>query len=358
MTKFNYNQKIGLFILFLIIINIILLLINIRVYPIYNQSRTYAISGTIKPTSEWVNNKPQFVEAYYPYPLTNLLCHGEKITFAQINWSSEDEGNYVLFLTVPDAISQVILTTDCSRSVSKDVKLDKKILISNLDYGGNAYDNSNVAKGEASSVILEAQRIVSDVSPQGIKNNSNWIVIKNDMDIMGSYIVDYGNSKDTELGLKNAYSADLFAWNIRKKFAFYKLEDCLQEINILINSKKKNSCYIPDSSSNLSYNSLSTSYNSFVSYSYNEDISRLNTSALKEKIYYAHVDWQKAYNYLDKCYRTGELVNKTFEIQKPYCEAQKISKNSTIAIWFIIAIYIGILIETWRREKWAKAKKK
>jgi hypothetical protein len=356
MVKLNYTKKIILLIVVLVVINVILLLINIRVPPMYNQVKDYTISGTIKPTSEWVSNKPQFVTAYYPYPLTNLLCQGEQITIASINWTSENEGEYTLFLSVPDALNQVILTTDCSRLVSKTTTLDKKYLTADLSYGGNTNDNAKISEGSAQDVALEAQRIATDASLEEIKNESNRAKVKNDLDRMRNFILEYGNTKDTELGLKNAYLADLYAWKARKNFEVYKLGDCLQEIDNLFKSKENNRCYVPNSQSKMDYLSLNASYNSF--YNYEEDTSQLNNSVLKDKTYRTYEDWQKAYNDKYKCYRAEDLINKTFEIQQPYCDAQKLSIKSTIVIWFIIAIFIGILIETWRREKWIKEKKK
>ena len=326
-------------------------------HPSYNESKAYSLEGRIIMNSS-TEQRPQYMFVYYPYYLLQYLCRQNNLAVAKINWINDDEGKFSIFLSVPASLKEVIVTPDCAKCQHQSIKLDNISSPIVMYWKNSNKCDSNLKVAEESNyAILESQRlsgIVEEKLAQDSFNYSEKSFVREYTKRAASLVTDYTNSATPEEALKNAYHANWFAWSARYRIEKTELFHCLSDADKIVEQKKaESSCYVPDSKSYQDYLSVNNTYISFTEYSVDWLYSDKNNTEIRRNVQLVAENWQRLYEENQKCKKAYLEINETFNIQKPYCAAQKAFKTSSLLGWIIAFIFIGIFIQR-VISKWEK----
>ena len=343
---------VGLIILVLILLGNYFLINSIS--PPHNEVSKYSIHGRVLLTDN-VLGQPKFVMIYYPYYSNDLLCsNGVEIDITSINWTSNKEGEYTIFFAVPSSLKNIVVSLECPTCAMKSVNLDEIPDSVDLTWDGTYCNEIKVASGTASQIATEAQRISAAITSE--MNDINKIqqkIVMPDIDETSYSIIDYGNPP-FEDSLKNAYYANWFAWNARYKLSYFKLGNCLDNINSILISHNNNSCYIPDYETYQQFLSINITHST---YRDPEDFTQIKSiddfTIIQGEINNVAQKWNNFNQEMWRCEEVYRTINNSFVMQDSYCKTNKWVKSSLFISLILTSLAIGILIgvNIWVRKK-------
>lgn len=334
-------------------------IIFLKIYfPKYNNYNQYPLRGEVVLKSN-IGDRPSYVAIYYPYFQIDNLCQGEEIDITRIDWINDSYGKFDILITVPIGLKKVILTTNCDKCNHQEIYLDNIQNSINLIYDGSKCENKEDVGNAPTQVIEIARNVLNRVDEEKsskIFNNSEFEDLNQDIERGRSYISESDRDLSYDNKLRDAYFSEWLAWRSSYKQGFLDLKYCLIEVED--NFKKKDKCYSPDYNSYLDYLSVNRTYysdlNGYILKREPFEIKNNNT-LLKQEVLWAKQDWVRIYNEKEKCTKTRDIIDATFDYQKPYCSIRNVVDIGIIVNTAIIFTLLGILYMTIKLQ-WKKIK--
>ena len=315
--------------------------------PPSNQYKDYVISGKVVTVDEIVGTKPDYVSVYY----NNHLCINNEEQISKIKWLDNFTGQFDIYFTAPVGLKEVIITTSCNSPDFKNVNLTDipayvELVLGREKVNVNALVNDDLDKlySISEEIMLETEDKLNQLEGKFLTQEEQFI--KDDFSNVRKELIYSKTSTDSNESLLNAYYAEWFALRAEYRFELYSLKYSLRNIEENLTSHS-NGCYIPDFNAYKDYISANNSYLSLKNNDLLEKDPRYikEIELIKQQILYANSDVIRLRNMVRISDKSVEIINGTFEFQRPYCEKREIIKKSTILYWGLVGIFIGIIFE-------------
>lgn len=334
----------------LILLGIIGYVSTIKLTPPTNQYKSYVISGKVLPSEKIAGDQPSYVYAYYPYYNSNYLCRSSEreIKLSEIKWIDNTTGNFEIYFSIPLGLNEVILTNNCASCEHTTIDLTNIPSAINLKWGGEKCEEKFEVSNQ--NLLPSARNILSGVS-SGLENNRFNASEKQDIQEYiktGWEMIAQSDPKvESNESILYAHYSEWFALAAKGKLKLLNLKYCLQEQNALMERYADDPCYVPDHSTYEYYNEANSTYASMRTYTFRErdPFDTRDIDIMKRELTYLDGLNTRLSELNGKCEGSLRVINETFELQKPYCEARGIIFKATYVIWAIVLVYIGILIE-------------
>ncbi len=318
--------------------------------PGINDYRWITISGEVKPyDTNNLENRPKYVRLYFPYYEPQYLCRSEQFGLAEIGWINETHGSYSITLEVPKMLKKVTLTTDCSLCEYNDVFIPNDDIESDVFWGyPECIEQGYSVPEDVEKVINDADLMKEGVEEEMIGkrlNSSEKESIEEDLRDVKGFIRDSKNSNQLNESLLYAYYSYWSAWRARYKLRLFELKYCIEDIKSLLEAQN-NMCPIPDYESYKEFLSLNNTYQSksMSSILRGNAQNYRNITEIVSKIKYLKRNMGYFSEDTHDCERAFNILNESFEFQKPYCETRANSVLLFNVILLIIFLGVGILI--------------
>ncbi|MCK4730173.1 MAG: hypothetical protein KAT28_02540 [Candidatus Aenigmarchaeota archaeon] len=328
----------------------------LKIVPPINQYKNYVISGEVIPLEKIIGVNPKYVYIYYPSNMPESLCRSSKIQLSAIEWLDENKGKYQILFTVPVGLDEIIITTDCSSCEYKKVRLDNIPESIDLMYGNAECKDDFQVSDQQPKVVEHARNFLNRIQTNIVDKPFNYSEdqsIKKDIERGLDEISESDSMRDNiNESLLHAYYAEWFAYRAQYKLRFFELKYCVENINILFESHEEYKCFVPDYNTYNDYSSVNITYFSLRKSSLLDDSSfdKLESQKMKDEIWYLHRQVERISDSVNKCKNSQDIINGTFEFQKPYCIARKTAIYLFNFVGLIIIFGIGILIG----QRWGK----
>ena len=283
-------------------------------------------------------------QTYYNDP----FCSNNAEQMSKIKWLDNSTGQFEIYFTAPVGLKEVIITTSCNSPESKNINLNDipasvELILERENVDGNALVNDDFEKLSSISeeIMLETEdKLKNQFSTQEEQS------IRDDISNVRKKLIYSKRLTDSNELLLNAYDMEWFALRAEYRFELYSLNQSLRKIeNILISHN--NECYVPDYGAYNDYISANKSYSYLKNYNllekdppYSKEI-----EIIKQQILDINSDVNLIHKKVRMSDKSFEIINGTFEFQRPYCEKREIIKKSTILYWGLVGIFIGIIFE-------------
>jgi len=343
----------------IILLVAISIFISIKLTPKTNNYKTYVVSGKVLPSKDFVNQRqPKYVYVYYPFHLPNYLCRGNEFQLSIINWIDEKEGKFEIYFTVPEKMSKIILTVDCSTCDYKEINLNEIPESIDIPWGSAKCEESYEISDKKDEIIDHARNMFNYIEKEIVEkpfNESEKQSVKEDIRLGRDAIFDSESSKEEDESLSKAYESQWLGWKAEYKMTLFELRYCIDKVDTLFNTYKDKNCFIPDYTSYRSFISANESYNS------RKDDRTLNENSpgtnniteLERKIKNLHRDFDWTKDSLYECEDAFQTLNATFTYQEPYCDARTVVSWSIYTLLIILGFFAGILYKK-ITIKWTK----
>lgn len=336
-------------ILVMVLVGLILLglILEYRNLPPSNQYKDYVISGKVVAVDEIVGIKPDYVSVYY----NNPLCINNAEQISKIKWLDNSTGQFEIYFTAPAGLKEVIITTSCNSPESKninlkDIPVSVELILGRENVDGNALVNDDLDKLSSISeeIMLETEDKLNQLEGKFLTQEEQFI--KDDISNVRKERIYSKRSTDSNEKLLYVYYAEWFALRAKYRFELYSLNQSLRKIEKILNSHS-NGCYVPD------YNAYKDYISANKSYFYLKNSNLLEKEPhyikdfdiLKQQILYANSNANGIENLVRMSDKSFEIINGTFEFQRPYCEKRDKIVKITVIYWAFVFVYMGILIE-------------
>ena len=333
-------------ILFIVVVGLIHLglILEYSHLPPSNQYKDYIISGKVVVVDEIVETKPDYVSVYY----NNPLCINNEEQISKIKWLDNFTGQFEIYFTAPVGLKEVIITTSCNSPDFKNVNLTDIPAYVELVLGRENVDGNFVVSDQKDEVVKIANRIFAgtDTKLESVeKQSTEYEKIRGD-NYKVKEEIEKSSYSDNNESLLNAYYAEWFALRAEYRFELYSLNHSLRNIEEVLNSHS-NECYVPDYNAYKDYISANKSYISLKNSKFldEEPYYVKEIDIIKQKIKYANSDAIRVRNMVRMSDKSFEIINGTFEFQRPYCEKRDNIIKVTVIYWAFVFVYLGILIE-------------
>lgn len=340
----------------LILLGVTYLVINLS--PPINQYKNYVISGKAIVSEDIIGGQPTVIQIYYPYYTSEYLCRGSQVQTSKIEWVDNKTGNFETLFTVPVGLSKVVITTDCSSCESQEINLEKIPDSVELVLGKRKCEKSPEISNDVGKVLEHSRNFLNGIEEDITNkpfNSSEMRSIKEDLREGREAI---GNSQRINVyneSILQAYYAEWFSWKAQYKSRLFELKYCLEKINKIFDQYKNDKCYAPEYKSGEDFSSANGTYYSLggsgLLNDYPYDIKE--PERMKEEIRHIYQNLDRISDANMECDNSLSVIGKTFETQKPYCEARKYVDVIDIITAIIVSLYVGILIGK-GRNVWKK----
>jgi hypothetical protein len=295
--------------------------------------------------------KPSTVEVYYPYSNQNRICQGDLLGTSKINWINETEGTYELPIRLPIDMN-VIITTNCSgcQHINELIVLNEKEKKVNLKWDSQQCDTET-------EVPEDLTKLLDNARSRNLRTEElyyeNTLTKEQKTEIMASLqeSTEFITKAERENSLSYAYAGFGFSIYAYRNSHLFDLNNCVKEIEILIENYN-NSCYqIPyeeyrkfQDVKNRCENQTKEYYNLDVFYKDDLEKTKSEAHKLADNLGYT-LDAKSA------CNRPLELIKKSIEFQKPYCDGRNIINYALYFAFLVLGIVIGASICRWIGEE-------
>ncbi len=342
------RKEITIILIVLILLGIIGFVLIMQINPPINQYRNYVVSGKVITSGGSIGGQPQSIQIYYPYYAPEYLCRSSsQVQTSKIEWVDNTTGKFEALFTVPVGLSKVIITTDCSSCENQEIDLGNIPNSVNLIWGKrNCENNIEILDSGKEKIIEHARNFLNGIEVDIVNkpfNSTEMQSIKEDLKMGKEAVAESERINTYNESIIQAYYAEWFAWKAQYKKRLFELKYCLGEVNAILDQYKNDNCYAPEYKSSEDYSSANRTY-------YSSENTRLlndypysikEPERMKEEIRHINIDGISDAN--NRC-TDSLIINKTFEKQKPYCEARKFTIGINLIILAIVSLYIGILI--------------
>ncbi len=309
-------------------------------------------SNKLKP--EDLGSRPQAINVREPFHNPNLLCRSRRKGIAPINWINDNLGTYSIPIWLP-APMDVVLTTDCSGcnhntiSISDDdIEVQSNIQWDKEKCSAEEYNFPNEKEQILKNIRTSLDRIDEEMSKRNF-NDTERDIIKDDIKQARRQITSSSNQNNETESLWLTYYANYFAWRAEWTLNLFDLKYCVEKTARLTRTYD-DACYEPNYEADLVYQDssdwyYSTSYGKFDDEEpYWRDPQDVNWEF--DDIYRSSKELDEVFA---RCENSFEILNDTFEYQKPYCEKRKISIIALKWAEILILITLGVLVGlSWR----------
>jgi hypothetical protein len=327
----------------------------------YPPSIWATIHGNITLTKDFLDSnlpRPENILIYLPTDPSFLCSRGIPLqNIGNINWSSNNiTGNYSITFSLPiPAI--VYVTPDCEGCNHQQVNIDQNGANKEVDIIWDSQrcpESSISVSNDPQEVITQVDKgfVLLDADATSLYNGFNKTQqdsIESDIGqgkgfISNIALGDTGNQK-----LVDAYSALWYYWRGLYKEEAFKLNNCVDQIQTIINEHNDSLCYIMEFSSNetFSFHKQSANYLGYL----NDNPQNYNTvESLKNSITILSSNYLMTEQLAVNCQTNLDLINRTFNFQTPYCEAKKATFNFfnyvPIVLSILIGTFFGLILES------------
>lgn len=313
--------------------------------PEVNKFKFSSINGTIR-LENYSENSLLRMYVYYPYFATYDKYSDNyplKLCSSIINWDN-GVGTFDLHFSAPVGLKNVWVTPKFRICDYKEISLEDKTIefvISNE----NCTEQSTIDFSKE-NLLYASKRIIGDLTNDIFEYNLNVSSIDGlfeDKKRSEDAYFDSETSDDINNSYNSALLANFFAKRAKYRYEVYQLNVCLNNIEILL-EQNSNDCFVPDY---LAYQMFNSSKEGFEAWK-KIDLLTLNHAYFINRPDEAEDGIESLDDFyfemmeddLSSCKSALELINGTFQFQKPYCESRK--NIFELLNWSIILILVCI----------------